>query len=235
MKKAAIVILAMALVMSIAASSLGSVSAALAEGTYTDHQNAQGTVTIDIEGHPVIVISGTHYDSGSLGSGDVIRIFRYFTFPIGVSLLIPVAVLTDIPERTDLFEILYAVYPTSIQLINDPSAINVVREGKSKNIHIVWKTDLVVPDELWGPQHNIPVPGFTIPPGMLVIRGHGEIVSGSSTTGDATYSQTVSGWGYDGDATFVCPTWDFGGPVGVNEGTYRTNIALDVTVITTVY
>jgi len=233
-KKAAIVVLATALVMSIAASSLGSVLAALAEGTYTDHQNASGTVTIDIEGLPVIVIDGWHYDSGSLGSGDVIRIWRYFTFPTG-SRFIPVAILTDIPGRTDLFEILYAAYPTSIQLINDPSAINIVREGKSKNIHIVWKRDLVVPDELWGPQHNIFVPGFTIPHGMLVIRGHGEIVSGSSTSGDATFSQTVSGWGYDGDATFVCSTWEFGGPVGVNEGMYRTAIRLDVTVITTVY
>ncbi len=222
------------LIIVIAVSNVSFVSAAILPGTYTDHQSATGSAKIDIEGHPVIVIDGFHYDYGDLGSGDVIRIWRLFNLPIGPTYL-PVAIFTDIPARVPLFQLIYKVYPTSIQLVNDPSAIETVREGKSKNIHVVWKTDLVVPDELWGPPATKTlVPGITIPPGMLVVRGHGDAFFGSSTQDTAAFSQTISGTRYYGNATFVCPTWDFGGPVGVNEGTYQTHINLDTTVVTTI-
>lgn len=231
MKKFVVVILAFVLMMILAVSTVSFASATLDAGTYNDHQNASSTVTINIEGHPVIVIDGFHYDSGDLGAGDVIRIWRYIT---EFSRYVPVAIFTDIPERVDLFNIIYSDYSTSVQLINDPSIIKVVREGNSKNVHVVWKTDLIVPDEQWGPPANkIWVLGITIPPGMLVTRGHGESFSGSSSSSSALYSQTVTGdMGYYGDATFVCPTWHFGGPVGVNQGPYRTSIRLNTMVET---
>ncbi len=214
---------------------LSSVSAAIAKGTYTDHQNALGNVLVDIEQHPSFLIDGFHYDYGDLGSGDVIRIWRYINLPIG-PMYLPVAIFADNSQRIDLFHLIYGAYPTSIQLIN-PSAIEVVREGSSKNVHLVWKTDLVVPDELWGPTGSKTlVSGITIPPGMLVIRGHGDLISGTELNGGPTkpYSQTVTWTGYKGDATFVCPTWHFGGPVGVNEGVAETSMRIDATVVTTI-
>jgi len=232
MKKSTVIILALSFMVILAVSNVSPASAAIAPGTYTDHQSANGNVRIDIEGHPVITISGIHYDYGDLGSGDVIIIRRYLS---GFGQYLPVAIITDIPQRIDLFALLYAGYPTSIQLISDSSSIKTTREGKSKNIHVVWKTEIAVPDELWGPPGGkILVPGFTLPPGMLIFRGHGDAFSDSSTTESASFRQTVAGAVYYGDATFVCPTWDFGGPVGVEEGTYRTKISLDTTVVTTI-
>ncbi len=233
MKKSLLLVLAMALLVMLEVSSFSPVSAALSPGTYTDHQNATGQTMIDIAGHPKIVIAGFHYDYGDLGSGDVIRIFRYvtgFKLPNGtaVDTWIAVAVFTDIPRRLELFKILYRYY-TSLQLISDPSAIEVVREGNSKNIHVVWKTPLVVPDEQWGPPNF--VPGFTLYPGKIVFRGHGDLLSGVEGAGTV---QTVTWSGYYGNATFVCPMWEFGGPVGVNEGPYRTFIRIDSTIVTVV-
>ena len=241
MKKTAVAVLALAMLILFAVSSFSPVSAALAPGTYTDHQNAFGQTVIDLDGHPLIVIDGFHYDSGDLGSGDIIRIWRYADWPNppdgpGPQWL-PVAIITDIPQRMSLFPILYAGYGTSIQLVNDPSTIETCREGKSRNIHVVWKTALEVPVTYWGPP-GVPkrlVPAMTIPPGMLVFRGHGDAVSGYDPgTQHTHWIQSVTWTGYFGDATFVCPTWNFGGPVGVNEGLYRTSIRTDATIVTTI-
>ena len=240
MKKTAVGVLGIILLILFVASNFSCVSA-LSSGIYTDHQNAYGSTVIDIEGHPLVIFDVIHYDSGSLGTGDVFRIWRYVDIwlspTVTVQRWVPVAIFTDIAQRISLFQIIYAAtYPTSIQLVNDPSAIELSREGKSKNIHAVWNTDLVIPAEQWGPvpTHKTTVPGFTIPAGMLVFRGHGDAITGSDTSSSSLFSQVITWTGYNGDATFVCPTWDFGGPVGVNEGTYRTSIRLDATVVTTI-
>ena len=234
MKKVAVVFFAIALVILFAVSNFSSVSAAILPGTYTDHENAFGETLIAIEGHPIFVVDGYHFDSGSFGSGDVIRILRYFVLPIG-PMYLPVAIFTDIPERVGLLQILWAGYPTSIQLV-ESSDIKAVREGKSLNIHVVWKTALEVPDEYWGPPGGpkILVPAMTIPPGLLIFRGHGDAFQDSTVQTTSTFTQTVTWTVYYGNATFVCPTWDFGGPVGVNAGAHATQIRLDATVITTI-
>lgn len=239
MKKTGAAVLGMGLLILLAVSNFSSVSAALPPGTYTDHQNANGETIIDVADHPLILFDAFHYDSGAFGAGDVIRIWRYIDIwtPLGiVQRWLPVAIFTDINDRISLFDILYTGYPTSKQLINDPSTIEVCREGKSRNIHAVWKTDLVIPEEQWGPYpgHKTTVPEFTVPAGMLVFRGHGDAVSGEDPSTGSTFSQVITWTGYYGDATFVCPTWDFGGPVGVDEGTYPTRIRIDATVVTTV-
>jgi len=234
-KKYFLVIFTVLLIVIMAVSSLSSVAAALSPGTYADHQDAMGETVIDVQGHPLFVFDGYHYDSGDLGAGDVIRIWRQAVIG-SQTLYVPVAIITDIPQRVSLFQILYGIYPTSIQLISDTSVIETMSEGKSKNIHIAWKTDLVVPDEYWGPQHNVLLPGFTIPAGMLILRGHGDVISGTETSTRAgVVSQVVTWTGYFGNATLVCSGWNFGGPVGVNEGKYRTNVRLDGTVVTTIY
>jgi len=230
MKKGLAIALTLSFTIMLAVSSVSPTSAAIPPGTYTDHQDATGGVQIDIGGPEPIKIEAIHYDSGDLGSGDVIIILL-----VGESMNIPLAVFTDIPDRVPLFQKLYQGYPTSIQLVNDPSAIETVREGKSKNVHAVWKIALEVPQETWGARTT---PALTLPPGMIVFRGHGDIVSGppSTTTRPTIFTQTITLLlGYYGDATFVCPTWRFGGPVGVDEGRNPTSIFLDSTVVTTIY
>jgi hypothetical protein len=229
-KKRVVVFLALTVLIVFLSSSFSSVSAAIAPGTYTDHQNASATVLIDIGGPYPIAIDAFHYDSGSLGAGEVIRI----TLHVSDTLNLPLAIFTDIPNRIGLFQKIYAGYPTSINLINDPKAIDISRPGMSKTVHVVWKTDLTVPQENW--MGNV-VPTFTIPPGMLVFRGHGDVLTGSSSSGvTGKWSQTVTSFeNYYRDATFVCQTWDFGGPVGVNTGVYPTLLRFDTTVVTTVY
>ncbi len=222
MKKVSFIILTLALLIVFIVSNFSSVSAVT---IVTDHFDAYGQTVIDIEGHPKIIVIGNHIDSSPLGSGDVIRI----TLPIVVgpkTYYLPIAVFTDIPGRISQFQWLYNVYshwPTSIQLV-DSSDIEVRREGKSKTVMIVWKTALVVPDEYW-PEL---VPGMSIPPGRIILRGHGDSFYGSQIAP----VQNITWTGYNGNATFVCPTWDFGGPVGVDEGPYQTGVRLDGTITT---
>jgi hypothetical protein len=226
LRKVAVLILAVALSLTFAVSSFSTVSATV---TYTDHQNALGASVIDVEGHPKIVIDGYHFDSGDLGVGDVIRISYYMGVIGGKDRYWPVAIFIDIPQRAGFLADFYATYPTSIQLVDDPD-IDVRREGKSKTIMIVWKTALEVPEEQWGARTT---PAFTIPPGRLIFRGHGDEISGTGTGTGNGWLQTATWTGYYGDATFVCPTWDFGGPVGVDEGEYRTAVRTDVTIVST--
>ncbi len=232
MKKSTVLILALSFMIILAVSSFSPASAAIAPGTYTDHTDAGGTTALDIPGHVNIIFDGYNIASGDLGTGDVIRILLRVVLPSGATVLVPLAIFTDMPDRISLFQMMYAGYPTYIQLVNDPSAIEAVREGKSKNIHVVWKVPLVVPTEDW-PLGTIP--GVTIPPGRLIFRGHGDVISGSvPPTIRPTWSQTATWSGYYGDATFVCPTWHFGGPVGVNEGNDRTLIRTDASITTIV-
>jgi hypothetical protein len=204
----------------------------------TDHVNAYGSTVIDIEDHPNIVFDGYHIDSGSLGSGDVIRIWRYAVVA-GNPLYLPVAIFTDSVRRLSLFHELYVppYLPTSIQLV-DPCAIEIHREHHSKTVMVEWKTALEVPEETWGPPgFQTVVPAMTIPPGHIIFRGTCEAYSDSSSSSPTypgqVWSQTITWTGYYGHATLVCPTWHFRGPVGVDEGAYRTSIRTDATIIST--
>lgn len=229
----AVLVLSIATIMSVLA--ISPVFAVIANGTYTDHQDAAATAIIEIEGRGKMVMDAFHYDYGSLGSGDVIRVAVIVITSTGAEQALPVAVFTDIPQRMPLFQYIYSRYPTSIQLISDPSAIEVRRCGKSLNIHCVWDVALVVPATTWQtPAGSRTVPGFTVPPGKLFVVGHGDAISGVATEGSvaAGYKQTVTWTGYYGSATFVCPTWDFGGPVGRSEGSFRTAMRTDATVVT---
>lgn len=234
MKSASVVgiTFAMFLICVIAVSSLSSAEALT---IITQHSDAYGQTVVDIEGHPVFLIDCYHYDSGSAPfvPQSTIRIWRYNP---GISRWLPVAYITDsLPSHIPLF---YAGYKTSIQVV-DPGTIDVRREGNSKTLRVVWNEALEVPEEHWGPPSpgGITFQAMTIPPGMLIFRGHGDSFTGTttSTAPGGTATQTVTGTLYYGNATFVNPTWDFGGPVGVNEGTNRTIVRTDGTVITTIY
>ncbi len=202
----------------------------VAPGVYVDHTNAQIGTLIDIDGHPRFMIDSYHFDSGDLGAGDVIRILLPVVTPGGATVNLPIAIFTDIPGRIGMFQKIYRIYPTSIQLV-DASDIEVRREGKSKTMMAVWKTSLEVPAEQW---LGGLVPALTIPPGRLIARGHGDVISGSSTSSGSGWIQTASWTGYYGNATFACPTWDFGGPVGVNVGPFRTSVRTEGTITTTI-
>lgn len=203
-----------------------------------EHSDAFGQTLVEIDGHPVFRIDGYHYDSGSapFEPYSVIRIWRYSP---AVSRWVVVGYITDGPSGVSRAQIVYAGFPTSIQLV-DSGTIDARREGNSKTIMVVWNEALEVPAEHWGPPSpgGITFPAMTIPPGRLIFRGHGDSFTSSTTTNSVppgTWTQTVTGTYYYGNATFVNPTWDFGGPVGVNEGTNRTLIRTDGTVTTTIY
>ncbi len=222
----------MLLICVFAVSNLTSVAALT---TDTAHSDAYAQTVVDIEGHPVFRIDGYHYDSGSVPfePTSTIRIWRYN--PV-LSRWLPVAFITDGSSNAQIF---YAGYPTSFQVV-EPGIIDVRREGNSKTIRVVWNEDLEVPEEHWGPPSpdGLTFPAMTIPPGMLVFRGHGDSfirTTTSTTTSPGLATQTVTGTYYYGNATFVNPTWNFGGPVGVNEGTNQTIVRTDATAITTIY
>ncbi len=233
MKKALISVSVMVFVILFAVSNFSFVSAALGPlppGTYIEHMSAYGQTVIDIAGHPKIVFDGYHFDSGDLGAGDVFRILLPVLAPTGATVYLTIAIFTDIPGRISLLQRVYGFNPTSIQLV-DSSDIEVRREGKSKTIMFIWKTALEVPAEQWP---GSLVPAMTIPPARLIFRGHGDAISGSQSASGTGWTQTVTWTGYFGNATFVCPTLDFGGPVGINAGEYRTKIWLDATLTTTI-
>lgn len=201
--------------------------------TYTDHQNAYGTVVLNIDDHPQILIDSYHIDySTTFGTGDVIRIWYNTTQGY-----LPVAVITDIPERVSFFEELYGILPTSIQLV-DTSAITLLREVHSKTLLAVWATTLQVPEEHWGPTGALVTPALTIPPGLLIFKGYGGVITGSSTTIanpllGQTWNQTITWTGYYAHATLFCPAWHFFGRVGENEMQNRTAVRFDATVVST--
>lgn len=225
-RKILILALVLAAIMTIAFSSFGTASASII-ATFTDHIDAYGSTVIDVAGHTKVVVDGYHLDYGYLGSGDVIRIFSYIdTTELG-QLCVAVAIFTDIPQRASFLREFYALNPTSIQLV-DASDIRVAREGKSKTIMIVWNEALEVPEEKWD---GMSAQAFALHPGRLIFRGHGEAASYSASASGSGWLQTATWTGYYGDATFVCPAWHFGGPVGESEGDYQTNIRTDMTVV----
>ncbi len=217
-------LLALAAIITIASSSLDPASARIIQ-TFTEHMNALGSTIINVRGQQIL-IDAYHFDSGEFGSGDALRILCYQDTPIGPVLQV-VAVFTDMPQRVNLLSQFYQSTPTSTQLV-DPSDLQVCREGNSKTIMVVWETALEVPTETWW---SGVISAFSIPPGRLVFRGHGDTISGSSTgTGAGGWIQTITWTGYYGNATFICPTWHFGGPVREIEGN-PTVVYTDATLI----
>ena len=222
--KILITVLSLAAIIVFTASSLNTVSA---QEPFTEHMNAYGSTVLNIAGHPHLLIDAYHFDSGEFGSGDALRVFYYQETPSG-PMFQNVAVFTDIPNRVPFLQQLVASNPTSIQLVST-SNLEVSREGKSKTIMIVWKTPLQVPTETW----EAPIPAFTIPPGRLILRGHDEPVPGSDTKLGGNWLQTLTWTSYSANATFACPTWHFGGPVGENDGQNPTTIFIDATLVST--
>ena len=218
-----IVVLALLAIITITTSSFNNVSAL----EFTEHINAYGSTIINIADHPTLLIDAYHFDFSDFGQGDVLRIFYYQDTLFG-PIFQNVAVFTNIPDRFTFLQKLFISSPTSVQLVST-SDLEVRREGKSKTIMIVWKTSLDVPTEtawLGGP-----IQAFNVPPGRLNLRGHGNIISGQLSELSGNWLQILKWTGYNGNATFTCPTWHFGGPVGENGGNNPTIIYTDASLI----
>lgn len=222
-RKILIVVLTLAAIMVLTVSGFDK---AAALESFTEHMSAYGSTVIDIEGHPQLLIDAYHFDWGEFGSGDVLRVFYYQQTPSG-NMYQNVAVYTDMPERASFLQQLFGSNPTSIQLVS-ASDLEVSRQGKSKTIMIVWAPLEVPTEENWP---GGPINGFTVPAGRLIVRGHGQAISGTGTQLSDGWLQILNWNGYFGDATFVCPTWHFGGPVGENDGNNPTTIYTDATLI----
>jgi hypothetical protein len=224
-RKILITVLALAAIIVITASSFGDVSA---QESFTEHINAYGSTVVNIAGHPQLIIDAYHFNSGEFGSGDALRIFNYQDTQSG-PVFQCVAVFTDMPDRFTFLQQLFTGTPTSVQLVST-SNLEVSREGNSKTIMIVWKTPLEVPtEENWSGGQ---ISAFTVPPGRLIVRGHGDVITGSGIASSDGWLQSLKWTGYTGDATFTCPTWHFGGPVGETDGQNPTTIYTDATLVT---
>lgn len=215
-------VLSLATIIIITASSFNTVFALV---SFTEHMSAYGSTVINIAGHPHLLIDAYHFDSGEFASGDVLRVFYYQETSQG-PMFQNVAVFTNMPDRVPFLQQLFVSTPTLIQLVS-ASDLEVSRKGNSKTIMIVWKTPLQVPTETW----EGPIPEFIVPPGRLILRGHGETVYGGDTKTSDNWLQTLTWKSYYANATFACPTWHFGGPVGENDGQNPTTIFTDATLV----
>lgn len=194
--------------------------------SYSEQMNAYGSSVINIAGHHQLLIDAYHFDTGDFGSGDVLRVFYYQNTTLG-PIFRNVAVFTDMPDRITFLQQLSLNTNTSVQLVDDFD-LDVRREGKSKVIMIVWKQPLEVPTENW---YSEEIQGFAVPPGRLILRGHGNVISGNLFELSNNWLQILTWEGYYADATFVCPSWHFGGPVGENDGENPTIIYTNATLL----
>ena len=76
----------------------------------------------------------------------------------------------------------------------------------------------MIPEETWvipgGP--TFVTPAVTIPPGCLILKGYGDVNTGTEIMGPFPSGWMINNeWtGYDSCATFICPAWHYCGPVG---------------------
>jgi hypothetical protein len=91
-----------------------------------------------------------------------------------------------------------------------PWQIGVLRIGKTN--FVFWTIPLVAP----ATDEPNPTPEVVIPPGMLVLRGYGEPISGHAgplPVGPNGWILETDGSYYLASATLLCPRWRYCGPV----------------------
>jgi hypothetical protein len=204
-KKAAVVILALALLMM-----SSSFASAFADATTKiEHANAGGNGVIDVPGHTNVLIQASHDNWGDYFSGSADRIMVFVSggaSGIGVPFKY-VAAYEDNPERIAFS---FEVGGGAIQLKR--YQLEIFRIGKT--VFVCWTVPLEIPAT--GPNvfGNYPTPAVTIPPGCLVLQGYGDVKSATLSQSYPTWSYVSVSQYYDAKASFICPRWHYCGPVG---------------------
>lgn len=187
-----------------------SVGTALAEPVYTDHDDAGGNIIIDVPGQTMIrlILSGRMKGDYYSGIADRIQINVHtgqFNPTTGLPVFRAVSAYEDNPTR-NAFSV--GLNTGQVQNLVKPWQIQIIRICKTCIVY--WTIPLVAPATTTTPE-------VTLPPGFLVLKGHGEAMS----TSTALTSIGTTGWKYSTDvpslynatATLFCPGWHYCGPV----------------------
>jgi hypothetical protein len=180
-----------------------SVNMALAATTYYDYMDAGGRCVVDVPGQPrVLIYMWTMH--GTFYSGRADRIMLIVETGLPVPAFYPVAGYEDVPTRSAFSASLGL--PT-VEHVVKKWQIGIYRIGKTSIAY--WTVPLECPATALTPQ-------VTIPPGVLVLKGHDGLipVSGPATTVPNGWSYSVEGSVHNAHATFFCPGWHFFGSVG---------------------
>jgi hypothetical protein len=205
------------------------VTPVLAETTYYDHANATGTTVIDLKNHqPRLMILAEHYDRGDHGKGDALTIFLWAA-PLNT--WIAVAGITDNPEGFDYSKTLYgqsSLIANNLELVKT-CQLQVGRIGKA--VFACWTNSLTA--TITGPWIGIlGVTSVTLPAGCLMFLGYGQAISDTTILPLPTgYTFTIQTIGFMADATLLCPSWHYFGPVGSSSMPTKIGVDVDATVV----
>ncbi|MCW4030304.1 MAG: hypothetical protein NWE92_11730 [Candidatus Bathyarchaeota archaeon] len=183
--------------------------------TYCDHATRSGFATINLPEHqPAITVAVLHYDRGDNGVADYLEVDTYS--PI-MKMLVPVAIVTDSEvTATFLREFVYKGLPVATNIILvDSCDLQVCRVGRM--VFAYWSDPIV--------GISVVTPQVTLPPGGLMFRGYGNAES-NNVVWNLPNGVTLSmdSMVFDAHATFVCPTWNYYGPVGDGDTTMGFNV-----------
>ena len=127
----------------------------------------------------------------------------------------------DVWANTPMIDVYRTVKPWTIQ---------VFRIGKLIIAYWTKPIECVVPMPLR--QFYGGIESWTLPPGMLILKGYGEVETGTSgpNTLPSSYTMTSEYNRYAAKGTFICPTWRFCGPVSETATIHtRTVITFETT------
>lgn len=205
---------------------ISSVVPALAEVIWTEHATVVGETIINVAGKTPadgVRITFAHFDGGNHGVRDNLALYIYVPIPTPngpVTRQVIVAWYSDTVEGVEWNSAIMANTETLVQQLK-PCQLQVYKLGKTAIA--IWTVTLEVPPlQVLG----IETPAVKIPPGMLIIRGDGDISPGS------TIGQTLPS-GYILSATFdvqnangllLVPKWIY---LGATTGT--TTVKTDFT------
>jgi hypothetical protein len=184
--------------------------------TYVEITKAGGDCHVEVPGQPKISMMIQKFDRSS-DHGVRERLWIGLYNPV-VNAYAIVAVLTD-GSDSDFFKEVWAnpAMPGGGQLVAantvvKPWDITICRIGKL--IIACWTKPIegVLPAPL---KTALGIESWTLPPGVLILKGYGEVDTAVSTIGPlpSGYTVTMEPNNYAAKGTFFCPSWRFCGPV----------------------
>jgi hypothetical protein len=181
----------------------------LSETTYTEPDHAGGNCIIDVPGYTMIRLLFTGHATSDYYDGKADRIqvnvhTGQFT-PAGLPVFKAVSAYEDNPTR-NLFSI--GLVTGQVQNLVEPGQIQILRVGKNNTIMVHWNIPLFAP----ATGGANPTPEVTVPPGMLLLQGYGEALSGSTALtaiGNTGWKYSTESTYYSAKATFFCEEWNY--------------------------
>jgi hypothetical protein len=180
--------------------------------TYTEHMNAVGegikVVIPGITPESGVQLSFAHYDGGTHGVRDNIALYVYApNYPNGPRMAMA-AWFSDTDQGVAYIGELMSGTNVKIGQLK-PWQIQVCRIGKIAMAY--WTTPLEAPAV---PAYGMPA--ITVPPGCIVLKGYGDVTSGTIGPNNYAWSGftfSVAWSGHSAEGYFACPQWDYYGSI----------------------